>query len=61
MSRPTSSIEPGAIRADRLAALRHLLDWMVISQIMQANPAAALRAAAHRAARQDAGARSSLV
>jgi site-specific recombinase XerC len=41
----------------RLAALRHLFDWMVIGQIMPTNPAAAVpRAAAHRAARQDAGA-----
>jgi site-specific recombinase XerC len=27
----------------RLAALRHLFDWMVIGQIMPLNPAAAVR------------------
>ncbi len=40
----------------RLAALRHLFDWLVIGQIMPINPAAAARSASYRAARQDAGA-----
>jgi site-specific recombinase XerD len=31
----------------RLAALRHLLDWMVIGQIMPTNPAAAVRGPRH--------------
>ena len=31
----------------RLAALRHLFDWMVIGQIMPANPAAAVRGPRH--------------
>ena len=31
----------------RLAALRHLFDWMVIGQIMPTNPAAAVRGPAH--------------
>jgi site-specific recombinase XerD len=31
----------------RLAALRHLLDWMVIGQIMPTNPAAAVRGLRH--------------
>src|SRR5580704_12234091 len=31
----------------RLAALRHLFDWMVIGQIMPTNPAAAVRGARH--------------
>ena len=39
----------------RLAALRHLFDWMVIGQIMPTNPGRrGARAAPHRAARQDA-------
>ena len=43
----------------RLAALRHLFDWMVIGQIMPTNPAdGRARAAPYRAARQDASARS---
>ena len=38
----------------RLAALRHLFDWMVIGQIMATNPAAAVRGPRHvvRAARR---------
>ena len=38
----------------RLAALRHLFDWMVIGQIMPTNPAAAVRGPRHivRAARR---------
>jgi site-specific recombinase XerC len=39
----------------RLAALRHLFDWMVIGQIMPTNPAAAVRGPRH-AVWQDAGA-----
>jgi site-specific recombinase XerC len=31
----------------RLAALRHLFDWMVIGQIMPTNPAAAVRGPRH--------------
>ena len=31
----------------RLAALRHLFDWMVIGQIMSTNPAAAVRGPRH--------------
>jgi site-specific recombinase XerD len=31
----------------RLAALRHLFDWLVIGQIMQVNPAAAVRGPRH--------------
>ena len=31
----------------RLAALRHLFDWMVIGQIMPTNPAAAVRGPLH--------------
>jgi site-specific recombinase XerD len=42
-----------------LAALRHLFDWMVIGQIMPTKSGRRrARAAPHRAARQDAGARS---
>jgi site-specific recombinase XerD len=38
-SRPTANL--------RLAALRHLFDWMVIGQIMPTNPAAAVRGPLH--------------
>ena len=42
----------------RLAALRHLFDWMVIGQIMPTkSDRRRARAAPHRATRQDAGAR----
>ena len=35
----------------RLAALRHLFDWMVLGQIMPTNPAAAVRGPLHIARR----------
>jgi site-specific recombinase XerC len=40
----------------RLAALRHLFDWLVTGQVMPANPAGSSRTFARREIRQDAGA-----
>ena len=42
-----SRARPGPTAKLRLAALRHLFDWMVIGQIMPANPAAAVRGPRH--------------
>ena len=43
----------------RLAAIRHLFDWLVTGQVMPVNPASSVRGPlAQREARQDAGARS---
>ena len=35
----------------RLAALRHLFDWLVVGQVVPANPAASVRGPAHRVKR----------
>lgn len=42
-----SQARPAPTAKLRLAALRHLFDWMVIGQIMPVNPAAAVRGPRH--------------